>query len=233
MPFPIVADDYGAVMERAKKTGVERVIITAGQATETEEALELIANTGRTSRPCSASSDAVMHPMRLTPVGCSRPPSYHALANAPQLYTTVGCHPTRCKQFEAGGNPEAYLAKLLALAKEHPQEVVAIGECGLDYDRLHFCPKETQLKYGRPCRFDERSAHQALTRTYMFPPPRPPRYFEWQFQLAEQTGLPMFLHDRNTGDDFYRAPERPTDPSAQPCAPRSRLRRAPDGVLSV
>lgn len=44
----------------------------------------------------------------------------------------------------------------------------------IDYDRLHFCDAQTQKEY-----------------------------FAAQFALAKETQLPMFLHDRNTGDDFY------------------------------
>ncbi|KAI8645811.1 hypothetical protein BD408DRAFT_312787, partial [Parasitella parasitica] len=90
------------------------------------------------------------------------------------LYSTVGCHPTRCSEFEAyKDGPQAYYDQLLKVATSSTT-VVAIGECGLDYDRLHFCDKETQKKY-----------------------------FAVQFDLAQETQLPMFLHNRNTGSDFY------------------------------
>ncbi|KAF8956656.1 TatD DNase [Entomortierella lignicola] len=131
--------DLMQVLGRAKKAGVDRMIVTAGNLSDCKEALDLV-------------------------------------REHDGLYMTVGCHPTRCSEFEEHENgPEGYFGELKAMLEtpEAKQKIVAIGECGLDYDRLQFCTKETQLKY-----------------------------FERQFELAETTGLPMFLHNRNTGSDF-------------------------------
>ena len=39
-----------------------------------------------------------------------------------------------------------YMKSMEKLIADNPRKVVAIGECGLDYDRLHFCPKDIQKK---------------------------------------------------------------------------------------
>ena len=85
------------------------------------------------------------------------------------LYSTVGCHPTRCNEMN-----DKYLDELRQLLKSGTSKIKAIGELGLDYDRLHFCTKEKQLDG-----------------------------FEKQLELAKEFKLPLFLHDRNTGSDFY------------------------------
>lgn len=87
------------------------------------------------------------------------------------LFVTVGCHPTRSNEFLS--DPEEYYLALLKLIKENDKKVVAIGECGLDYDRLKFCSKEVQKKY-----------------------------FEKQLELPKETKKPLFLHCRNSYDDF-------------------------------
>ncbi|XXG82459.1 hypothetical protein AAC387_Pa10g0405 [Persea americana] len=115
---------------------------------------------------------------RIIVTGGSLEESKEALAIAEtdgRLFCTVGVHPTRCKEFEESGDPERHFQELVSLANYGVEKgkVVAIGECGLDYDRLHFCPSEIQKKY-----------------------------FEKQFELAEAVKLPMFLHMRAAVEDF-------------------------------
>jgi len=51
-----------------------------------------------------------------------------------RLYSTVGCHPTRCLEFEQteGVTGEEYFQKLLSICQAHARsKVIAVGECGL------------------------------------------------------------------------------------------------------
>lgn len=91
-----------------------------------------------------------------------------------RLYCTVGVHPHDAKQCtpQTIGNLEKLAAN---------DCVVAIGECGLDYDR-DFSPRDVQRKY-----------------------------FEAQIELACRLKLPLFLHERAAFDDFYRILERYKD----------------------
>lgn len=79
--------------------------------------------------------------------------------------TTAGVHPHNAKEW----NPQLQ-KEIESLLKE--KSVVAVGECGLDYDR-NFSTKEEQL-----------------------------HAFEAQIKLAIQYKKPLFLHEREAFDDF-------------------------------
>ena len=81
------------------------------------------------------------------------------------LMSTAGVHPHHASEFD-----DNTISTLRDLCAE--QSVVAVGECGLDYNR----------NYSKPA--EQRSA------------------FEAQLQLACELRLPVFLHQRDAHDDF-------------------------------
>ncbi len=81
------------------------------------------------------------------------------------LFSTAGCHPHYSKNFKASDLDQF---KLLSQKKQ----VVAIGECGLDFNR-NFSPQDVQLDV-----------------------------FKQQLELAIEVQLPVFLHQRDAHDEF-------------------------------
>ena len=100
-----------------------------------------------------------------------------------KIFTTVGVHPTRCLEFtKDGSDHKSYLEKMRILIKENKNLIGAIGECGVDKDRLHFCPLEEQMSG-----------------------------FEQQISLATEFNLPLFLHSRNCTSEFMSCFENNTN----------------------
>ena len=101
--------------------------------------------------------------------GASREHSPKALALAQAhpglLFATAGVHPHHASEYTAECDAE------LRALHAHP-EVVAVGECGLDYFR-DLSPRPAQRKA-----------------------------FERQLEIGVATGKPLFLHQRDAHDDF-------------------------------
>lgn len=93
-----------------------------------------------------------------------------AKAHPGVLYATAGMHPHHASEYT-----EASDTLIRELADNG--DIVAVGECGLDYFR-NFSPREAQLDA-----------------------------FRAQLDIAADTGLPVFLHQRDAHDDFVEVLE--------------------------
>ncbi len=106
---------------------------------------------------------------RMIVTGASREGSPRALdlaqAHPGLLYATAGVHPHHATEYTDEADAE------MRALHQHA-EVVAVGECGLDYFR-DFSPRPAQRKA-----------------------------FERQLQIAIDTGKPLFLHQRDAHADF-------------------------------
>jgi TatD DNase family protein len=89
-----------------------------------------------------------------------------ARAHPGRLFATSGVHPHHAADLTTEALPA-----LEAAARE--PEVVAVGECGLDYFR-DFSPRDLQR-----------------------------RAFAWQLEIAAKVGKPVFLHQRDAHEDFF------------------------------
>jgi TatD DNase family protein len=137
-----------------------------------------------TGRQFNADRDAVIERAlsagvrRMVVTGTSEKASREAAALAASqpgvLYATAGVHPHDAKSCTDTTIPA--LRELLAR-----DEVVAVGECGLDFDR-DYSPRPVQE-----------------------------RWFEAQLGLAIETGLPLFLHERGAHERFVEIVSRHRD----------------------
>lgn len=85
-----------------------------------------------------------------------------------EVYGTAGIHP-----HNADSAKKEDFETIERLASDN-DKIVAIGECGLDFDRM-FSTKENQI-----------------------------RCFEKQIVIAEKLNMPLFLHERSASADFIR-----------------------------
>lgn len=83
------------------------------------------------------------------------------------VWSTAGIHPHDAKSFN-----DKTLGVLRRLLES--DSVIAVGECGLDYDRM-FSPADVQRDV-----------------------------FRKHIELSLETGKPLFLHERSACEDFYR-----------------------------
>ncbi|KAI0427990.1 TatD family hydrolase [Xylaria sp. FL1042] len=135
-------DDLQAVVSRAQEVGCQKLIVTGSDFTSSRHALEIakeypgIVYTTAGIHPCSSAIFSTSH-------------AHHDA----QEYT-MPSDPDPEQPISEDHEPDASktqeiiseLRTLIESARStHPGALVAFGEFGLDYDRLHYCSRKVQL----------------------------------------------------------------------------------------
>ena len=178
--------DIDHVIQRAIQSNVRHVIITAGTIEESRQAIQQTRiwnqqynNNNRSSSSSIRFSCTVgVHPTRCSQVFCH--PDITTTTTtlmSSSSETKVLEYATYEQQQIQEEYAQARIQELYDLCLDGIQDntVVAYGECGLDYDRLEFCPQPIQQYY----------LQQQL------------------LEIALPLNLPLFLHNRNTQEDLY------------------------------
>lgn len=159
-------------MSRAKEVGCSKLIITGSDFTTSRHALDIAKE-----YPGTVYTTAGIHP-------CSSAIFSTANAHEETDGHTMPCDPDPTQPIPEEHEPDldktsriiADLKKLIEDARvQAPNALIAFGEFGLDYDRLHYCSKKIQL-----------------------------HSFAAQLDLVLETRpqLPLFLHSRAAHRDF-------------------------------
>ncbi|KAF0852853.1 Sec-independent protein translocase protein TatD (deoxyribonuclease) [Andalucia godoyi] len=140
--------DVSHVLRRAVSAGADRIVITAGRLSDTLEALAMIERCS-TEQPPSSSSSPPSSSLSSPPSGEKQEACEPRLDEElrVQMWTTVGVHPTRARLGESECVRIAGFLKGLRDLGEQDwrlEKIAAIGEVGLDYDRVEFASKEEQ-----------------------------------------------------------------------------------------
>lgn len=96
-------------------------MITGGSLEDSKEALKLAETRG---------NGFITIPVVFLSVSARLTTSSLPSHDEDDFFCTVGCHPTRCSEFEQSGESQ-YFSGLRELAAAHRGKVVAVGECGL------------------------------------------------------------------------------------------------------
>ncbi|UPK89794.1 hypothetical protein LCI18_000729 [Fusarium solani-melongenae] len=166
-------DDLTAVIGRAHEVGCTKLIVTGSDLGNSRDALKLAED-----YPGSVYGTAGIHPCSSAVFSEAGPSheSEHTLPCNPDPSAPVSEEHSPCST-----KTEKLIADLTSLVTEAQasgkKSLVAMGEFGLDYDRLHYCSKTIQL-----------------------------HSFAAQLKVAASITpqLPLFLHSRAAHTDFVR-----------------------------